>query len=374
MSDFVSKLILSPLAIIYLAIVNIRNFLYDKNLLSSYRAKLPIICIGNATAGGSGKTPLCLFLAKALQEQGFSPAILLRGYGGEICKPHRVTAKDNAQTVGDEAILHFETHNQTLNSLEKDIPVFVAKNRVNGARLIERTTNANIVIMDDGYQHRKLKRDLNLLLLDISNPQTIASWNNNQILPLGRLREPLRSAIKRASALVFTNRTTSNLDSIDKKIAESGILQRAGDLPYFTANYLPQYFIELHSQKKFDLDFFKGQTSIVLTAIAKPEIFCSMLESLGIKIAKKILLSDHAFFTDDHLEEIKVTRSTIGNCPIFTTTKDLTKLSLIKNPPEKIFALEIAANSAYSANSKQDLLSWILTSLQIKKDNNNLQD
>ena len=175
---------------LYFYIVKLRLFLYKTGFLKSRKAQIPSFCVGNANVGGSGKTPFTQFLTNRLIKLGYSPAILLRGYKGESKTAKRVDKNDTVKTVGDEAIMHYLKF--------KDIPVVVSPNRYKGIELIKETTKANCVVMDDGMQHLALIADHYFLLI----PKDLS---NEQMLPAGKLREPLSEAEKRADTIVKVN-------------------------------------------------------------------------------------------------------------------------------------------------------------------------
>ena len=209
----VPRAVLSALSVLYGCGVLLRNRLYDSKVFKTYRSALPVISIGNLTVGGNGKTPLCHFLAEQLRERGMQPVILSRGYGGSLRGPHRVTDSDTPDLVGDEPLL--------LSFLCR-VPVYVSRSRVAGVQLIEQQKTGNIVILDDGFQHRALHRDLDVISSFVGTPQAIENLVEGQLLPLGRFREDRDEGLARATLLVLAERrslgASEQLPPIDARI------------------------------------------------------------------------------------------------------------------------------------------------------------
>ena len=194
---FISAIIKSTLSIFtypYLAVLNTRNILYKNGIIKSIRLPVKIISIGNITTGGTGKTPLVEFTAKYLNEMGKKVAILSRGYGGNN------SSQESNDNVNDECL--------TLRENLQDVPVLAGKDRVkNGERAI-RDYAADCLILDDGFQHLKLKRDLDIVVIDSLNP-----FGGENLIPRGSLREPLRN-LGRADLFVISHCNQSNEQTI----------------------------------------------------------------------------------------------------------------------------------------------------------------
>ena len=171
------RVLLRPVGWLYGLIICIRNRLYDWHMLRAVRLNVPVICVGNITAGGSGKTPVVIALCEALIRQGRRPGILTRGYKG--------TGDDS-----DEVRL--------FHTALPEVPVIVDADRVRGGRRALVNHDIDVLVMDDGFQHRRLVRDCDVVLIDATNP-----WGYGHLLPSGLLREPI-SALKRASAILMT--------------------------------------------------------------------------------------------------------------------------------------------------------------------------
>ena len=185
---------LSLLSAIYNLLTKVRNLLYDKGILSSYKSNLKVISVGNISVGGTGKTPLVIYLSKILKDKGYKPVVLSRGYKGSIKGPHLITDTNTYHEVGDEPLL--------IKNLAS-VPVVIAKKRVKGAKIIEELKLGDIIILDDGFQHRALKRDLDIVCIDASSEESVSKFFTDKLMPAGRLRESRASGLKRANAVVF---------------------------------------------------------------------------------------------------------------------------------------------------------------------------
>ncbi len=333
---------LAPLALLYGCGIALRNRWYDRNPSQISASTLPIICVGNVIAGGSGKTPFVQAVASELQQLSRAPAILLRGYGGSIEGPHVVTEKDTAKEVGDEALLHL--------SALRDVPVVVSRDRYRGAKLIASQNLAETIVMDDGFQHRALARLVNLLLLDISDDVSIGRWGSGRLLPAGWLREPLASALKRASAVVF-------IDKGDPRSASSRSEQALKALP--GSHKLIRFALRPHLLRDivtgaiYPIDKFVASDIVAVTAIAHPSSYFSLLESIGYKKVVQLPFPDHYQFSNQDAERFLGS----GN-PVMVTEKDETKLRSLVRVPGRVFSLVLRGSFLDDA-SRTELLRLI---------------
>lgn len=340
---------LAPLSGLFGFGIGIRNFCFDKNLLSSYRPGIPVVCSGNVTVGGSGKTPFTAYLAKELICLGKKPVILSRGYRGRIQGPKLVSPTDTPADVGDEALLHCQ-------SFGKSVAVVISKKRSLGAKFIEEHSLGDIILLDDGYQHRRLERDLNFLLLDVSTEESIERWKNGRLMPVGYLRETFSQAISRANALIFVNRNTST----SKDVAYLGSSASIPDtLASFSVSLSPSSFVDIVSGKEFPLNHFAGTQGSALTAIAGPKSFFSMLGEQKIVLAHTQSFRDHHDFSQNDWKSFR-SRS---NGPVFTTTKDAVKLRRFVESEESVYTMNL--DLVFSSSSQEErfwqLISTTLT-------------
>ncbi|MBP5858900.1 tetraacyldisaccharide 4'-kinase [Marivibrio halodurans] len=281
--------LLAPLGALYAGAGRLR-----RRLVTPYRAGLPVICVGNVTAGGAGKTPVVQALVALLSERGARPAILLRGHGGREAGPLRVdTARHGARDVGDEALLHAEL-----------APTWIARDRAAGARAVEAARDdrggPDILILDDGFQNPGLSHDLSFLVFDGA-----AGLGNGRMIPAGPLREPLADALARADAVVLVG-------------ADAGGLARRvpGGMPLTAARMTPRLPEGLSP----------GDRVVAFAGIGRPEKFFEALEGLGLAIVERVAFADHHPYSTHDLRDIADRARTARAVPV-TTAKDAARLA-----------------------------------------------
>jgi len=316
MPDSKKKLYLlgRPFSPLYSTVMRLRSFLYGRHFFRRYKLEVPVISVGNLTMGGTGKTPVVSSLASFLQAQGYKPAIISRGYGGAA--GNRVNVVSDGTTIfldagqaGDEPRLMAETL--------PGIPVLTGIVRALPCRHAIHALGCNILILDDGFQHLAVDRDINIVLF---SADTLAG--NSRVFPGGDLREPV-TALNRADVFLLTGITTLN-----KKRAESfaALLQnRYPGKTVFYSTYVP-------SAAKNE----KDQTLHALTTlpsplygfcgIARPEAFQQSLCSQQIPLSGFTSLKDHQRYTPRILQQIENKALSSGAHGIITTAKDMVKL------------------------------------------------
>jgi len=312
----VSSLFLSPLSVLYGAASSLRNKLYDKGLLGTHRSSLPVISVGNLTAGGSGKTPLCIFLAEALLERGHKPVILSRGYGGKLKGPHVVSPDDGFENVGDEPLLM---------ARRKKFPVVICRKRVLGARYIEAQKLGSVIILDDGFQHRALSRDLDIVTINIGHRRAVQDFVAGRLLPAGGFRENRERALKRARAIVLASR---NLD-VPLEIAEEIKRFVSGNVPVFKSFLQVQAVCSLSGSQVLE-----PKPAVAFCGIANPEGFMGTLEALGYTCIAKYVFPDHYCYTRQDIERMQKAHPAV---PLVCTEKDGIRLAGIAS--HRIFQL-----------------------------------
>ena len=346
----IGKALLSPLALTYGAIVGLRNRLYDDHIFAAAHSNVPIICVGNVTVGGSGKTPFTAHLVTALHALGYQPSVLTRGYGGRKKGPYLVHAGDDPLIVGDEALLHAK------NLEHLNVSVVVAKDRSAGAHFIDAHNLGDVIILDDGFQHRKLQRDVNILLLDVSTRESVDRWLYGSVLPKGRLREPLESALRRADCVVFVNRLITKERREPTQLELHRRIPSA--LPCFQFNLYPSHFTDVLREVSYPLSDFSGKSVDAITAIANPQQFFELLRSIGLSVDTTRAFRDHHRFSTR--EWTAIDRS--SDRPICTTEKDAVKLRPLLAKPERLFSLSLSSQFASESQERKflDLISKAL--------------
>lgn len=294
---------LIPLALLYGGVCWIRNRLFDLGLKKSYKASIPVVSVGNITAGGTGKTPAVDYLVKFLLAQGWRPAVVSRGYGGQFRGDVGTVSCDgkmmmNAAEAGDEPVL--------LARRNPGCQVYIARRRTNAVQQIEREQCADIVIMDDGFQHRSLCRDIDIVLLDAAAP-----LGNGWPLPAGNLRE-FKSGLKRADILLRTKCRGGENDDFDKR--------KIFNCSYQLGNAL--YSLDGSSNPLATL---AGQKVLAFSGIADPSSFFGDLAEIGVTVYKTVAFPDHVDYRD--LNVMKRLLASVREVDaIITTEKDAVKL------------------------------------------------
>ena len=309
------NLFLSPLAALYNLFASIRNFLYDKRILPSYKSSIPVICVGNLTAGGNGKTPFTIWLASALAERGKRVAILSRGYGGRIRDVHEVQSEDQADEVGDEPLM----------MAQAGMRVFVSPDRVAGMKAIE-NADVDIVIMDDGYQHRRLERDVNLVCMNAQCEEAIKAFELGRLLPLGMFRESLAQGLNRCDAVILNSRSPKPIER-DVELSVK--------LPTFSTRFAEIQIVDVKSREEPP----PSKEVYALCALGNSGAFFQSIESAGYTIMERISLSDHSRALEKSLRSIRKDSSN----PVICTEKDLVKIpqDLFENLYVLLFQLKV---------------------------------
>lgn len=257
-----------------------------------YRSSLPVICIGNLTLGGTGKTPMAMALARMLLQQGERPVFLTRGYGGRAEGPCWVDIQfSTAEEVGDEALL-----------LARIAPTMVSRDRAAGARAIEASGTASVIIMDDGLQNPSIHKDLTLALVDARR-----GIGNGAVFPAGPLRARLSFQLEHVDAIVVNG---------PPEVEAPGWLAGVFRGPVLNARPEPVG----------DIDWIKGTRLVGYAGIGHPERFFGLLEALGGKVVARVPLPDHHRFTEKDAEHILALAAS-HDAIAATTAKDFVRLS-----------------------------------------------
>lgn len=334
--DKIVLALLSFLESIYRGIMAIRTALYANGMIAKTKLNIPVISLGNLAAGGTGKTPLTIFLAQWLTNQGFRPAVLIRGYKGQ---------GDGARVVSDGVNILVSTEDsgdeaQLLSRCLPGVPVVAGKDRIEGGRLAE-GLGANLLLLDDGLQYLKLQRDLDIVLLDAKNP-----WENGHMLPRGLLREG-KSGLRRAGLVVLSGPDVVDAVTLEKNVDEirrwneNVPVIRTGIQPDFIQNF-PDWWNGCSARVEPGV-FLKGKTVGMMTAIGRPDKFAFTLKALGAQILFDIIRPDHHPWNIRELEELIDEDSYPQDMPIVTTEKDAVKLRFLIDSPlaERFFVLGI---------------------------------
>lgn len=313
--------ILFLLSIIYGFVVAILKLLYRIRILPSYRPGCKVISVGNITVGGTGKTPLVEYIAEYLRENYMSPGIIIRGYKRPKSKNAEVIAKSNRYfEVGDEASL--------LKDNLRDITIGIGRDKIVSAKKLEQLNNHPLII-DDGFQHWRLRRDLDIVTIDCTYP--LAS---QRLLPLGRLREPL-SSLKRAQILILTKTDFSQQNTLSIKEQ----LQKINPKALIASSvYQPVCFHDLKADEDVAIDSaaIKNEPVFILLGIANPIYFDKLLSNIQLNIKRELVYPDHYEYKDKDLDFIKIMAREMNVNTIVTTQKDAVRIRHLFNYFENI--------------------------------------
>jgi tetraacyldisaccharide 4'-kinase len=298
-----------PLVPIYAAAIAARNWCYDRSIFKSGKVDLPVISVGNITAGGNGKTPLTEYLVRYFLCRKKSVAVLSRGYkrstaGTQIVSDGKILS-GSARTAGDEPY-------QVAKKFPEAV-VVVDKDRLRGASIIHDSFHPDVIILDDAFQHRRLERDLDLVLIDGNE-----LLKGPHFLPAGRLREPLKS-LRRADGIVLTNCSNSFHDV-------SEIIRGYTESPCFHAELRAAHVVRLKTGEKFEPQNAPAKECVAFCAIAKPENFLSTLTAAGFTVKMFQAFNDHHNPTTGEYKHLEEIFRTSGASVIVTTEKDAVRL------------------------------------------------
>jgi len=292
--------LLLPFTWIYAAIIKVRRFLYSSGVFRSQRVSAPVVIIGNITVGGTGKTPLTIWLAQQLAARGYKPGIISRGYRGMVGpKPMEVTADSDPAVVGDEAVLMAN---------RSECPVVVHPDRVAAAKLAI-ALGANVIVSDDGLQHYRLARDFEITVVDGTRRH-----GNRQLLPAGPLREPV-------SRLQTCDQTLVQRESDDSPEGLYG----TSDHPPIDFRLIAAAICRPDNSDIRNIGDFSGTKVHAIAGIGNPERFFRLLEAHDIDVIRHPL-PDHAEITpadldfDDDLDVVMTEKDAV-KCRSFDTSK-----------------------------------------------------
>lgn len=291
----------------------VRNYLYDHDLLRTYKIGCKVISVGNLSMGGTGKTPLVIHLARYLKEKGARVAVLSRGYKGTQSKKEPFIVSDGVNLYGDVKQSGDEAF---LIAKSTGVPVIIGKDRVLSARITLGRFQPDYLILDDGFQHRRLCRDVDIVLL---SPYEIF-----HVFPAGNLREPL-SSLKRASIIGITK---GSITSLDEKIQKYIINKKIIEIRYSISSW------KITGRLLSPASIINKKV-IVMSAIDQFDYFLNQIHELGASILDSITFPDHHYYVKENLVKAEEQAQKLSADAIIITEKDFVKLESIGPLDEK---------------------------------------
>lgn len=325
------KFILFPLVPVYFLIIKLRNLFFDKNIFKSKRVNAKVISVGNISVGGAGKTPMVIFLVKLLKSRNKKVGVLSRGYRRKSSGFRLVSDGEKILTTvqesGDEIY-------QTV--LECNVPAAVCEDRVYGAVKLIEETGVETIVLDDAFQHRWIKRDVDITIID----QRFLMADNffiHNLLPTGKLREPFTS-LQRADIIIINRKFSEkiNIPANKKKYFEGKKI--------YTASYKAISFVDVVKKDVYVLEEFEGQRSLVVSGIANPFSFLNALAQTNVDTSNKLIFRDHKSYTIKEVQLIRKEFYATNSHSVVTTEKDAVKLITFSKELDDmdIFYLKIA--------------------------------
>ena len=319
-------------AIPYGVVARLRSLLYDWDWFEQRRLPVPVLSVGNLTLGGTGKTPMVILVADWLLAQGKRVAILSRGYRRTSTAQYLLVSNGERLLVdpceaGDEPFLMAQR-------CPKAIVAVGADRHELGDWVLNRFP-IDCLILDDGFQHRGLYRDVNLLLVDATDAAGLAA-----LVPAGRLREPLRAAA-RATAIVVTRA------DVPAQVTEVCRRLRAtlGSMPDpIQAVFRPESLVSVVTGTSQPLSWSKGKTALLCSGVGHARSFRSLVERIGIRILDEVAYADHHAYTSQDVERLSARAAELQSELIVTTEKDACKLVSLLQPTDNWWAVRLTTH------------------------------
>ena len=326
------SIVLPPLSLLYGAVTRTRLSLYRRGTFQTTKLDRPVISIGNITTGGTGKTPLVEYIARTIASQGKKVCILTRGYGRK--DPHlQVIVSDgygvlaSPSEAGDEPYL-------LATKLAGQAAVISSADRIAAGHEAIKDFGTDVFVLDDGFQHLRLARDLNIVCIDATNP-----WGGGRLLPYGRLRESL-DGLKRADCAVLTR--CDHVESVDSLRAE--LLELTDGRPIFESRMRPARVTSLKNGP--ETIAVPGRVG-AFCAVGNPSSFFESLRRLGYELGLERAFADHHVYSQGEVESLIATAKQVGATALVTTAKDAVKLrGLAFSMPCYVLEIEIAIDEA----------------------------
>lgn len=330
--DFFKYISLKPFSVLWESIYRSRRSMYEYGILKKEYFKVPVLSIGNITFGGTGKTPMIIWLIKKLESYGLEVAILTRGYKGNL--EHKAGMirggqkfLSNPHEYGDEPLM--------ISKKMKRGAVIVGKRRAKNLKTYFSKVKPDVVLLDDGFQHIQLYRSFNIVLFDALLP--LESYFT---APLGYLREGL-TALKDADAILISRADQASETQLEALLEMLAKYHRP-NITIGRLGYRPTHVVDCFDQEVMKMEELNGKNVIALTAIASPDSFYNLLENHGAKIIDKLVYPDHYFFNHQDINEMLM-KCAQHNAIIVTSEKDMVKIKKVTKD-SRILSINIEVN------------------------------
>ena len=340
-SDRLLLAFLIPFSLVYALALRLRAILYRSGMARTRSLPRPVISIGNLTVGGTGKTPVTAHIARLLLARGYRVVVLSRGYGGSLegtclVVSDGATIMVQAEQCGDEPFL--------LASTIPGLMVVTGSDRHAAGMLAMAQLSPDVFLLDDGFQHVRLKRDLNILLVDHVRP-----FGNGWTLPAGLLREPA-SALNRADLIIRTR------CPIGSNVAPLFVRK-----PCCSARHELVDVVPLSGGASFPLQTIQGKSALAFAGIAEPQLFFDDLRNRGLNVVKCMPFADHTAYEQQQLDSIVSAMQSSGAQYCITTEKDGVKLS---SAPPALAQRTLLARLSLALDDPESLEKSLLNLLQ----------
>jgi tetraacyldisaccharide 4'-kinase len=335
---------------LYELAVRLRVAAYETRYLKSRRLDAAVISVGNITFGGTGKTPLVEYIARYLRDQYHQVSVLTRGYG-RAAESRRILNLAGDPPSDDLSYREYGDEPLMLARALEDVPIIIDRDRFEAGRFAEREYGSKALILDDGYQHLALARDLNILLIDATDP-----FGGFEMAPFGRLREPLYG-IKRADLVIITRS--------DRPFDQG---QTLAIIKYFCGETVPVLYAyssitrlrHLATGETYETDLFSGWNVALMCGIGNPRAFSEDVLQIGMGVAVEHFFADHHAFTQEDLDRVLRSAAEHGAEAIITTEKDAVRLEGLKHGDIPVYAAQLEIRSDDEVRLKSILLKTLI--------------
>ncbi len=325
--------LLTPLSLLFYALSSIRRFYLKSRLVKKHHLSVPVIVVGNISVGGTGKTPLIVALCKHLKKQGYRPGVISRGYGSSApYYPFVVNEKSSAEESGDEPLMI---------AVATRCPVVIDRDRCSAAKKIIEDCHVNVILSDDGLQHYRLQRDIEIIVVDQTR-----GFGNGFLLPAGPLRESI-SRLNTADFVIENNNSESNGGDLNNSVTPQH---------YSSMEIRPKRWVNLDSSAReipIDSDLFSGKKVHAIAGIGNPQRFYSTLDMLKIDYMPHSFQDHHQYITEDISFDD-------ANKTVVMTEKDAVKIKNILPENHNYWYLSVESIlDPDFLNRLFDKLSWV---------------